>query len=56
VIFSGSLKSNVDPFSRFDDAEIWKALELAHLKVYIQNQREQLMYECGEGGQNLRSV
>ncbi|XP_021347157.1 multidrug resistance-associated protein 1-like [Mizuhopecten yessoensis] len=53
VLFSGPLKSNLDPLSRFTDHAIWKALESAHMKSFVQNQRDQLYYECGEGGMNL---
>ncbi|XP_060074035.1 multidrug resistance-associated protein 1-like [Ylistrum balloti] len=53
VLFSGPLKSNLDPLGKFTDYEIWKALESAHMKSFVQNQRDQLHYECGEGGMNL---
>ena len=26
VLFSGSIRSNLDPFKRFNDAEIWESL------------------------------
>ena len=32
-MFSGTLRINLDPFDKHTDEEIWKALELAHLKV-----------------------
>lgn len=35
VLFSGSLRMNVDPFDEFSDEEIWKALRHAHLKSYV---------------------
>ncbi|XP_021347161.1 multidrug resistance-associated protein 1-like isoform X1 [Mizuhopecten yessoensis] len=53
VLFSGPLKANIDPLERFTDNEIWKALESAHMKSFVKNQRDQLYYECGEGGMNL---
>lgn len=53
VLFSGPLKSNLDPMEKFTDYEIWKALESAHMKSFVQNQRDQLYYDCGEGGMNL---
>ncbi|XP_021347158.1 multidrug resistance-associated protein 1-like [Mizuhopecten yessoensis] len=53
VLFSGPLKANLDPLERFTDNEIWKALESAHMKSFVKNQRDQLYYECGEGGMNL---
>ncbi|KAJ3291882.1 hypothetical protein HK104_005738 [Borealophlyctis nickersoniae] len=31
VLFSGTLRSNMDPFDEYDDAEIWSALRSAHV-------------------------
>ncbi|KAI9318952.1 P-loop containing nucleoside triphosphate hydrolase protein [Dichotomocladium elegans] len=31
VLFSGTLRSNLDPFSQHDDAELWAALKQSHL-------------------------
>ncbi|KDO32614.1 hypothetical protein SPRG_03088 [Saprolegnia parasitica CBS 223.65] len=31
VLFSGSVRSNLDPFSRYDDAALWTAIKRAHL-------------------------
>ena len=32
VLFSGTLRSNLDPWDRHDDAHIWEALTSAQLK------------------------
>lgn len=32
VLFSGSLRMNLDPFSNHSDQQVWAALEQAHLK------------------------
>ena len=32
VLFSGTLKMNLDPFEKYSDEQIWTALEHAHLK------------------------
>ncbi|XP_053388123.1 multidrug resistance-associated protein 1-like isoform X2 [Mercenaria mercenaria] len=53
VLFSGSLKMNVDPLNQFTDDEIWGALECAHLKSFAAKQPEGLLYDCGEAGQNF---
>ncbi|VDI22201.1 ATP-binding cassette, subfamily C (CFTR/MRP), member 3 [Mytilus galloprovincialis] len=53
VLFSDTLRVNLDPLGQFTDTEIWKALECAHLKDFAMNQTKQLMSELGEGGNNL---
>ncbi|ELT92552.1 hypothetical protein CAPTEDRAFT_186917 [Capitella teleta] len=35
VIFSGSIKNNLDPLQRYSDSQLWHALELAHLKDFL---------------------
>ena len=54
VLFSGTLRMNLDPFDKFTDEDIWKALEQAHLKDFVSGLLQGLQHECGEGGQNLR--
>ncbi|XP_052070953.1 multidrug resistance-associated protein 1-like isoform X2 [Mytilus californianus] len=53
VLFSGSLRMNIDPFSSYTDDDLWKALEHAHLKTFVSNLPEGLQHECSEGGENL---
>ncbi|CDQ79812.1 unnamed protein product [Oncorhynchus mykiss] len=53
VLFSGSLRMNLDPFDTYTDEEIWSSLELAHLKNFVSNLPDKLNYECSEGGENL---
>ena len=54
MIFSGSLRRNLDPFGQHNDTAIWHALELSHLKYFVETLEEGLNYECGEGGDSLR--
>lgn len=54
VIFSGSLRTNLDPFDTHTDDELWAALEQVHLKEFVQSQEAKLLFECSEGGENLR--
>ncbi|KAF3843965.1 hypothetical protein F7725_016013 [Dissostichus mawsoni] len=53
VLFSGSLRMNLDPFDSYTDEEVWRSLELAHLKNFISNLPDKLNHECSEGGENL---
>ncbi|KIH46522.1 ABC transporter, ATP-binding protein, partial [Ancylostoma duodenale] len=53
VLFSGSLRFNLDPFQRHSDSEIWHALELANLKPFALAQPAQLDHEITEGGENI---
>ena len=54
VLFSGTLRMNLDPFEEYDDRQLWQALEKAHLKEYVQGLDKKLLFECSEGGENLR--
>ncbi|XP_064537334.1 multidrug resistance-associated protein 1 isoform X3 [Drosophila montana] len=53
VLFSGSLRSNLDPFEVKTDDELWKALELSHLKAFAKSLTAGLNHEISEGGENL---
>ncbi|XP_018359856.1 PREDICTED: multidrug resistance-associated protein 1 isoform X5 [Trachymyrmex cornetzi] len=53
VLFSGTLRMNLDPFDCYNDEEVWKALEHAHLKLFIENLPNGLLHEVTEGGENL---
>ena len=37
VIFSGTIRSNLDPFTVYSDEEIWKALRLSHLEECVRS-------------------
>ncbi|AWP18241.1 putative multidrug resistance-associated protein 1-like [Scophthalmus maximus] len=53
VLFSGSLRMNLDPFDSYSDEEVWQALEFSHLKTFVSSLPGQLSHECSEGGENL---
>ncbi|KFV85701.1 Multidrug resistance-associated protein 6, partial [Struthio camelus australis] len=53
VLFSGSLRTNLDPLNQYTDADIWTALELTQLKNFIADLPDQLEYKCADQGENL---
>ncbi|KAF2879992.1 hypothetical protein ILUMI_26180, partial [Ignelater luminosus] len=53
VLFSGSLRMNLDPFEKYSDEEIWRALEQANLKDFVKGLTAGLNHEITEGGENL---
>ncbi|KAG7239908.1 hypothetical protein INR49_028169 [Caranx melampygus] len=56
VLFSGSLRMNLDPFDSYSDEDVWRALELSHLKTFVSGLPDKLSHECSEGGENLRKT
>jgi ATP-binding cassette subfamily C (CFTR/MRP) protein 1 len=53
VLFSGTLRFNLDPLQIHTDLEIWRALELAHLRAYISTLSLGLDYQVSEYGENF---
>ncbi|XP_055643285.1 multidrug resistance-associated protein 1 isoform X8 [Toxorhynchites rutilus septentrionalis] len=53
VLFSGTLRINLDPFEAHSDEDIWKALEHAHLKAFVKGLTAGINHEVTEGGENL---
>ncbi|XP_022169430.1 multidrug resistance-associated protein 1-like isoform X2 [Myzus persicae] len=53
VLFSGTLRMNLDPTNSNTDAQLWSALTLAHLKAYVVGLASGLDHEVSEGGENL---
>ncbi|XP_041075964.1 ATP-binding cassette sub-family C member 3-like isoform X3 [Polyodon spathula] len=53
VLFSGTLRMNLDPFEKYTDEDIWKVLELSHLNKFVSSQPAGINHECSEGGENL---
>ena len=54
ILFSDTLRKNLDPFSTYNDDQIWLALESASLKSYFEKQDDKLDFLVQEGGSNLR--
>ena len=53
ALFTGTLRLNLDPLDQYSDTEIWRALESAHLKGYVDSLEQGLSHEISEGGENL---
>lgn len=53
VLFSGTLRMNLDPFGIHADDQVWRALEHAHLKAFVKGLPNGLSHEVTEGGDNL---
>ncbi|XP_050302533.1 ATP-binding cassette sub-family C member 4-like [Anthonomus grandis grandis] len=53
ILFSGTIRSNIDPFQQFSDKEIWSALEKVHIKSFIKTLSQPVkdlasMYSSGQ--------
>ena len=53
VLFSGTLRSNLDPFNSYSDTQLWEALEHSHLKHFVKGLDAGLDHVVSEGGENL---
>ncbi|KAJ4446078.1 hypothetical protein ANN_12770 [Periplaneta americana] len=53
VLFSGTLRLNLDPFGQYSDVDVWRALEHAHLKAFVKGLPAALEHQVSEGGENL---
>lgn len=53
VLFSGTLRENLDPFERYTDAEVLEALEKAHLGRMVDRLPQGLSQQLQESGGNL---
>ena len=69
VLFAGTLRFNLDPFEKYSDAQLWRIIELAHLRQFVNSvssgnsgvgntsrsgiTQNGLDYLISEGGENL---
>jgi len=53
VLFSGTIRSNIDPFDDYADAEVWQALDGCGMKIKIESMSGLLQAEVAEYGENL---
>ncbi|XP_067903704.1 ATP-binding cassette sub-family C member 5-like [Heterodontus francisci] len=53
MLFVGTVRSNLDPYNQYTDAQIWNALERAHMKESVAQLKENLDFEVMENGENF---
>lgn len=53
VLFSGTIRSNLDPFGHHNDEELWTALDRCHLKDTVVQMDGQLSAAVRENGDNM---
>ncbi|XP_071803247.1 ATP-binding cassette sub-family C member 9-like [Asterias amurensis] len=53
VLFTGSIRHNLDPEETLSDDDLWHALEIAQMKLVVSNLDEGLDAKVTEGGENF---
>ena len=53
VLFSGTVRYNLDPFEEYSDAELWETLEQVQLKSAVEEMEGQLSGNVTEAGGNF---
>ena len=53
VLFSGTMRYNLDPFNEFSDVSLWDVLEQVQLKSAVEQLEGGLAGEVSEGGSNF---
>lgn len=53
VVFSGSIRRNLDPLGKHSDADLWDVLEAAQLKPLVESFQGKLSYRLTNKGMNL---
>ncbi|KAM4895242.1 ATP-binding cassette sub-family C member 5 isoform 7-T7 [Sylvia borin] len=53
VLFSGTVRSNLDPFNQYSEEQIWAALERTHMKECVAQLPMKLDSEVMENGENF---
>ncbi|KAG0238515.1 Multidrug resistance-associated protein 1 [Actinomortierella wolfii] len=53
TLFAGTLRENLDPFNELQDADLWEALERAHLKEQVSALQGGLNFKVSQNGDNF---
>lgn len=46
--FEGTVRQNLDPFGNYDDEQLWKVLEMAHLKAHVESMKTEVKADDAE--------
>ena len=47
-LFSGTIRRNLDPWEKHQDAEVWQVLDRVHLKTYVESLPGKLLFKLTE--------
>ncbi|GMT36668.1 hypothetical protein PFISCL1PPCAC_27965 [Pristionchus fissidentatus] len=53
VLFSGTLRENLDPFGKHEDDAVWQAIQESHLDTFVRSLNDGLEHKVSESGENL---
>jgi ABC-type multidrug transport system fused ATPase/permease subunit len=53
VMFSASIRFNLDPFNNYSDERLWTVLESINMKEHVSSLPNKLEDEVAEGGDNF---
>ena len=53
ILFTGTIRFNLDPFNKHPDDEIYKSLEHAHLMDYVNTLQDGIEHQIAEDGSNM---
>lgn len=53
TLFTGTIRTNLDPFNQYQDADLWRALEACYMKTAVEQMDLKLEAAVGENGENL---
>ena len=53
VLFSGSIRRNLDPFDLFPDESLWNVLDMVELSTFVKQLHLQLQHTVSDGGENF---
>lgn len=53
ILFTGTIRQNIDPSDMYSDEDVWKVIDLAHLGQFLRGLSDGLSHEVSEGGSNF---